>query len=241
MKKIKFYDSICFRGELEILIFRLNELDPYVDGFIIANLNQDDINWDLLKKWESKIHIISTPEENCFELIKDKFIKLNPMFEDVLMVSNTNEVPNLRDKEPFFEKLRFEYFIIEHCNFIWNYEYVDVEPSRGTIVTNLSLIVQTKNAMDTMDELHNFQDYINRNAKGSWKVIQLEGKYYVQCLFCPSILAVKYDHKDKNQPRTGNCNDHYIKKNYVHGRRNKAAGPSPRKISSTGMQQVMVK
>jgi hypothetical protein len=150
MKKIKFYDSICFRGELEILIFRLTELDPYVDGFIIADLNQSDTNWDLLKKWESKIHIISVTEENCFESIKNQFIKLNPMFEDVLMISNTNEVPNLKDKDPFFEKLRFEYFIIEHSNFIWNYDYVNVEPSRGTLVTNLSLIVQTKNVVDKL-------------------------------------------------------------------------------------------
>ena len=153
MKKIKFYDSICFRGELEILIFRLTELDPYVDEFIIADLNQSDINWDLLKKWKSKIHIISVTEDNCFESIKNQFIKLNPMFEDVLMISNTNEVPNLKDKDPFFEKLRFEYFIIEHNNFIWNYEYVDVEPSRGTLVTNLSLIVQTKNLMERLTDM----------------------------------------------------------------------------------------
>jgi hypothetical protein len=150
MKKIKFYDSICFRGELEILIFRLTELDPYVDGFIIADLNQDVTNWDLLKKWESKIHICSVTEENCYESIKDQFIKLNPTFEDILMISNTNEVPNLRDKEPFFEKLRFEYFITEQRNFIWNYEYVDVELSRGTLVTNLSLIIQTKNVMERL-------------------------------------------------------------------------------------------
>ena len=193
MKKIKFYDSICFRGELEILIFRLNELDPYVDGFIIANLNQDDTNWDLLKKWESKIHIISTTEENCFELIKDKFIKLNPMFEDVLMVSNTNEVPNLRDKEPFFEKLRFEYFIIEHCNFIWNYEYVDVEPSRGTIVTNLSLIVQTKNAMDKLTKIKSTLNLMRGKVlNNGWKFSNFEYNsnydFYIKEKLCPTYV-----------------------------------------------------
>lgn len=153
MKKIKFFDSICFRGELEFLIFRLSELDPYVDNFIIADFSQDGLlksKWDLIEKWESKISYISVIEENYLNSIKDEFIKLKPTFEDVLLISNTNEVPNLRDKEPFYEKLDFESFLIEHRNFIWNYEYVDVTPSRGTLVTNLSLILKNKNEFNNL-------------------------------------------------------------------------------------------
>lgn len=153
MKKIKFFDSICFRGELEFLIFRLSELDPYVDNFIIADFSQDGLlksKWDLIEKWESKISYISVIEENYLNSIKDEFIKLKPTFEDVLLISNTNEVPNLRDKEPFYEKLDFESFLIEHRNFIWNYEYVDVTPSRGTLVTNLSFILKNKNEFNNL-------------------------------------------------------------------------------------------
>jgi hypothetical protein len=193
MKKIKFYDSICFRGELEILIFRLTELDPYVDGFIIANLNQDDTNWDLLKKWESKIHIISVTEGNCFESIKNQFIKLNPMFEDVLMISNTNEVPNLRDKEPFFEKLRFEHFITEQRNFIWNYEYVDVEPSRGTLVTNFSLIIQTKKSMESLVNMKTRVNLIRGKVlNNGWKFsnfgYDLNHNYYIKEKLYPTDI-----------------------------------------------------
>lgn len=179
MKKIKFYDSICFRGELEILIFRLTELDPYVDEFIIADLTQDGTNWGLLKKWESKIHIISVTEDNCFESIKNQFIKLNPMFEDVLMISNTNEIPNLRDKEPFFEKLRFENFIIEHQNFVWNYEYVDVKSSKGTLVTNLSLIVQTKNVVDKLVKMKSTLNLVRGKVlNNGWKFANFEYDSY---------------------------------------------------------------
>jgi hypothetical protein len=153
MKKIKFFDSICFRGELEFLIFRLAELDPYVDNFIIADFSQDGLlksKWDLIEKWKSKISYISVIEENYLNSIKDEFIKLKPTFEDVLLISNTNEVPNLRNKEPFYEKLDFESFLIEHRNFIWNYEYVDVTSSRGTLVTNLSLILKNKNEFNNL-------------------------------------------------------------------------------------------
>ena len=193
MKKIKFYDSICFRGELEILIFRLTELDPYVDGFIIANLNQDDVNWDLLKKWESKINIISATEENCYESIKNQFVKLNPTFEDVLMISNTNEIPNLQDKEPFFEKLRFEHFIIEHRNFIWNYEYIDVKPSRGTLVTNLSLIIQTKKSMESLVNMKTRVNLIRGKVlNNGWKFsnfgYDLNHNYYIKEKLYPTDI-----------------------------------------------------
>ena len=41
-KKIKFFDSICFSGDVEFLNFRLTELDPYVDYFIIADFVSED-------------------------------------------------------------------------------------------------------------------------------------------------------------------------------------------------------
>ena len=173
MKKIKFFDSICFRGELEFLIFRLSELDPYVDNFIIADFSQDGLlksKWDLIEKWESKISYISVIEENYLNSIKDEFIKLKPTFEDVLLISNTNEVPNLRDKEPFYEKLDFESFLIEHRNFIWNYEYVDVTPSRGTLVTNLSLILKNKNEFNNLANMKSSITLIGEKVlSNGWK------------------------------------------------------------------------
>jgi len=173
MKKIKFFDSICFRGELEFLIFRLTELDPYVDNFIIADLSQDGLlksRWDLIEKWESKITHILVNEENCYESIKYEFMKHKPMFEDVLLISNTNEVPNLRDKEPFYEKLNFKPFLIEHRNFIWNYEYVDVIPSRGTSVINLSLIIQNKNLFNNLVNLKSSLNLIGDEIlSNGWK------------------------------------------------------------------------
>jgi hypothetical protein len=151
--KIKFFDSICFSGELELLKFRLTELSPYVEHFIITendNLNSKFLNnRELFKEWEHKITHIFTTEENYSDKIKDEFIKLNPAFEDVLMISQTNEIPNLIYIDDFFEKLKFNPFIIEHKNFQWNIDYVTNELSIGTLVFSLSFILQNKNVIKT--------------------------------------------------------------------------------------------
>lgn len=180
-KKIQFFDSICFRGEIDLLLFRLTELDQYIDRFIISEIssNPDESifmkNIDLFEKWSDKISHIPSNDETYLLDIKKEFMKLTPYFEDVLMISNTNELPNLKYKDLFTDKLVFNYFIIEHRNLIWNVDYMDNELSRGTMVVNLSLIIQVKNLFDRIFK-DKFTDNLIRSfvLENGWKFSNFE-------------------------------------------------------------------
>jgi hypothetical protein len=180
-KKIQFFDSICFRGEIDLLLFRLTELDQYVDRFIISEISsnpEESIfmkNIDLFEKWSDKISYMLSNDETYLLDIKKEFMKLTPYFEDVLMISNTNELPNLNYKDVLTDKLVFNYFIIEHKNLIWNIDYMGSELSRGTMVVNLSLIIQVKNLFDRI-----FKDKVTDNLvrsfvlENGWKFSNFE-------------------------------------------------------------------
>ena len=75
-KKIKFFDSICFSGNVEFLKFRLTELDPHVDYFIIADFTSNDSNLSFLKnknlfdKWNHKIFHVFVENDSFLSKIK---------------------------------------------------------------------------------------------------------------------------------------------------------------------------
>ena len=71
MRKHKIIDTVFFYDEIEMLYFRLTELDEYVDEFIIMECEMDfkgnpkPLNYleniDLFKKWKNKITYLPTP------------------------------------------------------------------------------------------------------------------------------------------------------------------------------------
>jgi len=79
MRKHKIIDSIFFYDEIEMLYFRLTELDEYVDEFIIMESEMDfkgnpkPLNYlkniDLFKKWQHKITYLPTPSLTYDEII----------------------------------------------------------------------------------------------------------------------------------------------------------------------------
>ena len=155
-KKIKFFDSIRFSGDVEFLKFRLIELDPYVDYFIIADFNHVDSelsfikNKNLFDEWNHKISHIFVDEDSFLSKIKDEFIRLNPYFEDILMISNVNEIPNLNYKDEILQRLIFGPIKLEHQNFIWNIDYIDTVRRRGTMVFSFTSILQSKHTMSSL-------------------------------------------------------------------------------------------
>jgi hypothetical protein len=157
-KKIKFFDSICFSGDVEFLKFRLTELDPHVDYFIIADFTSDDSNLSFLKnknlfdKWNYKISHVFVDNDSFLSKIKNEFINLNPYFEDILMISNVNELPNLNYKNEILDKIIFEPLVLKHQNFIWNINYIDGNFSKGTLIFSFSDILKYKNILNNVFE-----------------------------------------------------------------------------------------
>jgi len=90
MKKHKIIDAVFFYDELDMLTFRLTELNEHVDQFIIMESGIDFIgnskplifkeNEHLFEKWKDKISYLSFNELSSSELeILDKVIKKNTL------------------------------------------------------------------------------------------------------------------------------------------------------------------
>jgi hypothetical protein len=148
--KIKIYDSIFFKGEVELLLFRLTELGESIKSFIVMEIGEDDTssvflkNIKLFDRWIDKIIHVYANEEDSYDVLKKTYISLKPNFDDILMVSKTNELPDLSHIGIFHEKLKFNYFILNHYNFFWNKDYINVNLSKGSFGVSLSLLLQHK-------------------------------------------------------------------------------------------------
>lgn len=173
MKKLKVFDSICFRGELNLLKFRLHELNSYVEHFIVADFNYNyslEEYSNITEEFKNKISKVDVNDSDYLKVITSKFKTLGPDFEDILTISNTNEVPNYSKIEIFREKLNFEPFRIIHENFIWNYEYIDNIKSRGSIVLNLSFLLKFKSPLETLSRLYSTVNLSNdKLLDNGWK------------------------------------------------------------------------
>ncbi len=176
VKKIKFFDSIIFSGDVEFLKFRLTELDPYVDYFIIADFNHVDSdlsftkNKHLFEIWNDKIFHLSVTDTTFLNDINKQFISLKPNFEDVLMISQVNELPDFNDVNEFLNKLKFDSLILEHTNFIWSKDYIDNDLHRGTLMFSFSLILRQNNIIKTIFD-RRFSPTIHKDTifKNGWR------------------------------------------------------------------------
>ena len=110
---MKIYDCTIFNGENRILEIRLNELNKFVDYFVIVEFGEtftgvkkkQAIDHDLLKKFSHKIryHFINTKlsEINPWKregFQRDQLTKgiFDSNMDDIIMISDVDEVPNLK-------------------------------------------------------------------------------------------------------------------------------------------------
>jgi hypothetical protein len=94
MRKHKIIDTIFLYDEIEMLHFRLTELDEYVDEFVIMECEMDfkgnpkPLNYleniDLFKKWKDKITYLPTPSIT--------FNDVNTIYESISFTKKFNKV-----------------------------------------------------------------------------------------------------------------------------------------------------
>ena len=175
IKKNKTFDSFMFDGELDLLEFRLTELNPYIDIFIIAELNTNKSesvylkNKDRFVKWKKKIFHIFVTDESCLNKITAEFVNHDPDFDDVLIVSKINEVPNLENKEELFKELKYGSIILQHQNFVWNIKHIDNNFIDGSIVLSFSSILVDKEVViKTYNKKHNLKIGGIQRIKNGW-------------------------------------------------------------------------
>ena len=181
-KKQKIIDVLFFNGDLEMLFFRLTELNPHIDSFIILETETSlffEKNKKLFKKWENKIiHVVVTTNNSDktnydikfgqLKFIFDVILNLNLDFEDIIMVSNVNEIPNFGTLYNHFHNLKFDMILLYHTNFIWNKDYVSNKNNSGTIIfTETSLKLHQETLISnylTKNETKNFPYFIIENG-----------------------------------------------------------------------------
>lgn len=176
IKKNKTFDSFTFRGELELLEFRLTELEPFVDIFIIAELDSNKQNSNFIQnktrfdKWKKKIRHIFVTEEYYLNKITAEFVNHDPDFDDILLFSEINEVPNLRKKNEITKELKYGSILLQHQNFVWNIDHIDNSFVDGTFVIAFNSILIDKEVLNkTHSKKHKLKLGGVQRVKNGWK------------------------------------------------------------------------
>jgi len=154
---MKVVDCFTFFNELDLLEYRLETLDPYVDHFVLVESTKTftgkkkalhySLNKRRFKKWHDKIvHVIVTdmpdelPQEEIDELVALPEIrdihwvrehhqrraiprglsKLNLDYEDIILCSDLDEIPDLTKLDVIRERLYMGPVIMDQRWFIWN-------------------------------------------------------------------------------------------------------------------------
>jgi hypothetical protein len=176
IKKNKTFDSFIFDGELELLEFRLTELNPFIDVFIVAELvsNKNNSvfiqNKSRFEKWKKKIFHIFVTKESFLNKITVEFVNHSPDFDDVLLFSEINETPNLKNKQDLFKELKYGSIMLQHQNFVWNIDHIDNTFIDGSIVLSFSsILVDREIIKKTFDKKHNLKSGGIQRIRNGWK------------------------------------------------------------------------
>jgi beta-1,4-mannosyl-glycoprotein beta-1,4-N-acetylglucosaminyltransferase len=174
MKKHKIIDTIFLYDEIDILLFRLTELNEYVDHFIIMESNIDFLgnlkplffleNKNLFENWKDKITYLPTSDITLDSIsllhdemnkigykvnsipsinrdniqltqlnnLKNHLLSTDLYFEDLILISDVDEIPNLSDYPVIMDKLKFSPVVLRQKNFQWSKDYISTNPHLGT-------------------------------------------------------------------------------------------------------------
>jgi len=209
INKHKIIDCFLFYNELDMLEFRLTELNEHVDYFIILDSNFDfagnkkdsifKLNQDRFNSWEEKIIHIDCPElteelinrankikyseykKNDFNDIinKDNIIfymlvklieTLNYLgldFEDIIMLSDIDEIPNFNTLDLIDDYLSFNSIFLRQKRFFWTTKYVDKDLSFGTSCHQYTRILQNPLLLENFYNLKSNKKFSNNSFMDS--------------------------------------------------------------------------
>lgn len=178
-KNPRIFDAFIFKGELDLLKFRLTELDPFVDVFIIAEFDSDKKNSvylnniEMFKKWKKKISHIFINDINITysNKIVVEFVNFSPGFEDILVISNINEIPDYTKQDKFYELLKYHPIILEHKNLMYNIDHTDNKWVSGSVVFTFSSILVKKEIIEeTYTIKSSVYGFDTQKLKCGWKL-----------------------------------------------------------------------
>ena len=202
INKHKIIDCFLFYNELDMLEFRLTELNEHVDYFIILDSDFDfagnkkdsmfESNKNRFDSWKEKIIRIDCPELTIelFNQIntekypqyknlstdiinKDiiifymmiKLIETLPQleldFEDIIMFSDIDEIPDFTTLDLIDDYLLFNSIILRQKRFFWTTKYIDKDLSFGTSCHQYTKISRNPLVLDHFYKLKSNKKFSN--------------------------------------------------------------------------------
>jgi len=189
LNKHKIIDCFLFYNELDMLEFRLTELNEHVDYFFILDSDFDfagnkkdsifELNKNRFDTWKEKIIRIDCPEltaelfnqintekytqyknlstniinkDNIIFYMMIKLIERLPQleldFEDIIMFSDIDEIPDFTTLDLINDYLLFNSVILRQKRFFWTTKYIDKDLSFGTSCHQYTRIAQNPLVLD---------------------------------------------------------------------------------------------
>ena len=107
---------ILFNGELNVLGFRLNQLNSFVDYFIIVESEKIsyELNKEVFKDFEDKIIYLKIDNDPYYYQLRNFLRKILPEFEDIIFISDVGEIPDLTKLDELMEPLKYDSLILNH-------------------------------------------------------------------------------------------------------------------------------
>jgi hypothetical protein len=180
-KKRKIIDIIFFNGQIDMLKFRLTELNPFIDTFIIIESLSNSSESTLIKHneifdtWKEKIiHLyapVNFPSDEKIELIHRTILKLKLNFEDVISISNVNEVPNFNDFDKIIDELKFDAVLLKPQRFVWNVKYIDTNRVVGSLIFFYTKLIQNKPSIKQHYSNKDLFNIVCEKIENGWKFV----------------------------------------------------------------------
>jgi len=193
-------DCFTFFNELDILEIRLNTLDQYVDYFVLVEASKTqslkdkafffEENKERYSKFLSKIVHVKLkkyPQENGWAMenfqrnsISGGLNLLNLQDEDIILISDVDEIPDLSNIKLEDIKSKITAFEMSYHTFHLNLT-TENKSWIGTVATNWKSFNKT-----TPQKLRNIKDSIHR-VKSGWHLGYMGGKEMVYTKFFSCI------------------------------------------------------
>ena len=200
-KKRKIYDVILFNGELNVLGFRLNQLNSFVDYFIIVESEKIsyEVNKELFKDFEDKIIYLKIDNDPYYYQLRNFLREILPEFEDIIFMSDVGEIPDLTKLDELMEPLKYDSLILNQHHFVWNVDHMTKNLEYGSMMFEYTRIFQNKYLIKSLiNKKQKPQNFIREIIPNGWKFSYFDndeellfGEYNENIVFPKPIILSK--------------------------------------------------
>ena len=224
---MKIFDCFTFNDENHILDIRLNELNKYVDFFIIVEFGQNHqgqtkgkkIDKKLFNKFEEKIKYfyIEKFETNLSSWDRESFQRNqinkglnNAKNDDIIMISDIDEIPNL--KEINFSKIDEYVYAFSQIHSMYKLNLIRNEKWVGTKLCKKKIFVspQWLRSLKVKKKysFFRFDKYFSKTYHKKFKIIENGGWHFGWLKNADDIIKKvnAYAHTEHNIPKFNDKN-----------------------------------